>query len=237
MASGGRAVGPVPLACLLLAAACGEAPGPANPVDPYSGAVVPAVPLADARVEDGAFFPSYLGTTGKGCSYPAIANPPILDGRRADRYSSHLEAAGEEPLTELAADAPGQLHVRFVWLRSFDEPIIVRIEGQAGGRARIEATRLSGAGGYEPGQVEEHLRRDLTSAEFDAFTAMLKNAALSTEAAANCDNGIDGAQWVLEVIDGDKYSFFERWTPEQGSVREVGLAMLRLTGFDLEPIY
>lgn len=237
MASGGRMIGTVLLACLLLAAACSDAPVPADPVDPYSGVVVPAVPLTDARVADGAFFPSYLGKTAKGCSYPAIANPPILGESSSDWYSSHLRAAGERPLTELAAEAPEQIAVRFVWLRSFEKPIIVRIEEQADGRARIEATRLSGAGGYEPGQVEEHLRRDLTSAEFDAFTAVLKNAALSTEAAANCDNGIDGAQWVLEVIDGDEYSFFERWTPEQGSVREVGLAMLRLTGFDLEPIY
>jgi hypothetical protein len=219
---------------VLLAGACSEAP---KLIDTDAGAVVDPVPLADATVADGEYFPSYLGTTEKGCSYRAIANPPILRRSASDWYSSHLKAAGERPLAELAAGAPRQLNVRFVWLRSFDKPVIVRIQEQPDGRARIEAKRLSGAGGYEPGEVEEHLLRDLTPAEFDGFKAMLKNAALARESAANCDAGIDGAQWVLEVIDGGKYSFFERWTPEQGAVRDVGLAMLRLTGFDLEPIY
>ena len=225
------------MACLLFAAACSEAADPADPADPYSGAVIPAVPFADTRVEDGAFFPSFLGMTDKACSYPAIANPPILDEFTSDWYSSHLKAAGEQPLTLLAADAPQQINVRFVWLRSFHKPIIVRIQEEPDGRARIEAKRLSGAGGYGPGEVEEHLLRDLTPDEFGAFASMLKDGALSTEAASNCDEGNDGAQWVLEVIDGGKYSFFERWTPEKGAVHDVGLAMLRLTDFDLEPIY
>jgi hypothetical protein len=223
-----------PLACLLLFSACSEAP---KLIDPDAGAVVDPVPLADATVADGEYFPSYLGTTDKGCSYRAIANPPILRKSASDWYSSQLRAAGERPLTELAAGARQQLNVRFVWLRSFDKPMIVRIQEQPDGRARIEAKRLSGAGGYEPGEVEEHLVRDLAPADFAAFAAMVKDGALATEAASNCDAGIDGARWVLEVIDGGKYSFFERWTPEQGGVRDVGLAMLRLTGFDLEPIY
>jgi len=234
MKSSGALISITPLACLLLVTACSEAP---KLIDLDAGAVVDPVPLADATVADGEFFPSNLGTTGKGCSYRAIANPPILRKSDSDWYSSQLKAAGERRPTELAAEAPQRINVRFVWLRSFDKPIIVRIQGQADGRTTIEAKRLSGAGGYEAGEVEEHLLRDITPVEFEAFAAMLEESALSTEPASNCDAGMDGAQWILEVIDGGEYSFFNRWTPEKGAVREVGLAMLRLTGFELEPIY
>ena len=222
------------MSCLLLVAACSEA---ADLVGLDSGMVVAPVPLADAKVADGEYFPSYLGTTNKGCSYRGIKNPLILDEMSSDWYSSHLMFAGERPLTDLAMEAPQQINVRFVWLRSFDKPIIVRIQEQADGRAIIEAKRLSGDGGYEPGEVEERFIRDLTLAEFGAFKALLEGSALSTEPAANCDEGLDGARWVLEVIDEGQYSFFDRWTPEKGAVRDVGLAILKLSGFDLEPIY
>jgi hypothetical protein len=234
MARGGVLIRRIPLACLLLATACSDA---APVLDRNSGAVVAAVPVADASVAGGALFPSYLGTTGKGCSYPADDRPPILDEFGSDWYSSALKAAGEQPLPSLAADAPDKINVRFIWLRSFNKPMIVRIREQDEGRAVLEAKRLSGRGGYEPGQVEETLARDLTLTESRAFRSLLEASGLSGEPAANCDAGLDGARWVLEVIDDGKYAFFDRWSPENGAVRDVGLAMLQLTGFDLEPIY
>lgn len=155
----------------------------------------------------------------------------------SDWYTSHLKAAGERSLPELAANAPQRLHVRFLWLRSFDHPVVVRIDEQANGGAVIEAKRLSGAGGYEPGEIEERLSRELIPTEFRELKAVLERSRLAKEPAANCDAGADGAQWILEVVAGGNYSFFERWTPEDGPVRDVALKMLTLTGWDLEPLY
>lgn len=222
------------MAGLMLLAACSDAE---RILDLDSGAIVAPVPLTEATVTDGEFFPSYLGKTDKGCSYPASDNPPILDEFRSDWYSSNLKAAAEKPLTTLAAGAPEKINVRFIWLRSFDKPIIVRIQEQTDGRATIEAKRLSVDADYEPGEVEERVVRDLSQAEFGAFRSLLEASGLSKEEAANCDLGLDGARWIVEVIDDGNYAFFDRWSPDNGAVRDVGLAMLQLTGFDLEPIY
>ncbi len=115
--------------------------------------------------------------------------------------------------------------------------MVVRIDEQTNGGAVIEAKRLSGAGGYEPGEIAERLTRDLTEREFRKFKAAIERSGLAKEPAANCGAGLDGAQWILEVVADSEYSFFERWTPEDGAVRDVALTMLTLTGWDLEPLY
>jgi hypothetical protein len=53
----------------------------------------------------------------------------------------------------------------------------------------------------------------------------------------NCDLGADGAEWLVEGIDQKGYHVVSRWSPEQGEVRRVGLAMLALTGWRFKDIY
>ncbi len=115
--------------------------------------------------------------------------------------------------------------------------MVVRIDEQANGGAVIEAKRLSGAGGYEPGEIAELMNRELTRMEFREFKAVFGRSRLAEEPTANCDMGADGAQWILEVVADGKYAFYERWTPEDEAVRDVALRMLTLTGWDLEPLY
>ncbi|MEL7689113.1 hypothetical protein AAG591_00905 [Citromicrobium bathyomarinum] len=227
------------LASVFFLTACNEGDSAeSSPFDfDFRGAIVEPVALADASADAGKIFPAFLETTPRGCGFPAIKNPSLLDENSSDWYTSHLKAAKERPLPDLAAATPEQLHIRFLWLRSFDHPMVVRIDEQANGGAVIEAKRLSGEGGYEPGEIAEHLNRELTPTEFREFKALLGRSRLSNEPAAKCDAGMDGAQWILEVVAGGKYAFFERWTPEKGVVHDVALEMLTLTGWDLKPLY
>ena len=214
-----------------------DTPTVPNVLSPASGDVIRPVLLTDAVPRAGELFPEYLTKTERGCSFPAISNPVILDEQSLDWYSSQLAAANEQPLQELAGVAPERLHVRFLWLRTFDNPIVVRIHEQEAGGAIIEAKRLSGAGGYEPGEIVDILQRNLTRSEFRRFNSLLSEGDLSNEPAANCDMGSDGAQWILEVVADGQYSYFERWTPQEGGVRDVALRMLDLTAWDIEPLY
>jgi hypothetical protein len=52
-----------------------------------------------------------------------------------------------------------------------------------------------------------------------------------------CDIGLDGSQWLLEAADSHGYHFVDRFSPESGGVRDLGLALLRLTGWEFKPIY
>lgn len=49
--------------------------------------------------------------------------------------------------------------------------------------------------------------------------------------------GFDGAQWVIEGLQDGKYHLVDRWTPESGSIRKIGLFLLELSGLKVKKIY
>jgi hypothetical protein len=62
----------------------------------------------------------------------------------------------QEPSLYLASVRPqarGERTYRLTRLRSFDEPIVVRLDPPASGEMRLSARRLSGEGGYGGGAV------------------------------------------------------------------------------------
>jgi len=38
--------------------------------------------------------------------------------------------------------------------------------------------------------------------------------------------GLDGAQWILEGVKNGKYQVTDRWSPEVGPIRNLGIMML-----------
>ena len=67
--------------------------------------------------------------------------------------------------------------------------------------------------------------------------AALANADIMGMSPKACELGLDGAVWLIEGVDARGYHFVERWSPEAGGVHDVGLMMLRLTGWKHDPIY
>lgn len=182
------------------------------------------------------FPPSYDRLTEK-CDW---RDAPLarFDSYRREWYANHLRAAGEPSL--LSAARAGQADtLRFVWLRTFDPPVIVRIEGVSGRRPRLIGYELTGAGGYEPGTVARKVDRLLTAAEAsDLRRRLVVNNPLRLPAgSANCDTGTDGSQWIIERASGHRYKMVDRWSPDTGPVRGAGMAMLRLTGWKFTEIY
>ena len=49
--------------------------------------------------------------------------------------------------------------------------------------------------------------------------------------------GLDGAQWLVETVDDRGYRFDKEWSPNDGDIRRVGLALLGLTGWKIDPVY
>lgn len=147
-------------------------------------------------------------------------------------YSEHLRAAGERPLS-FASGSPEAL--RFTWLRSFHPPVIVRVEWAPTGAATLTATMLSGAGGYQPGEVSNTISRTLTQDEVERLL-VLRETALR-EPPVDCTMMLDGARWVVEASGPGGYRYVNRQSPETGAVRELGLALLGFTGWDVEPTY
>jgi hypothetical protein len=173
--------------------------------------------------------------------YPgrSTENAPRHGRRMSEWYSKHLRAMAEAPL--YAADNAEQETYRFLWLRSFHHPVAVRI-WKSGTDHFISLKELSGAGGYEPGNIIFAEQRRLAPAEWDGFTRLLRSSCYWELPSENPDEiGFDGAQWILEGVRGGRYHIVDRWTPTSGSFREVCLYALKLSGLKIdtktEPLY
>jgi hypothetical protein len=200
----------------------------------------------------------FAGSTqayAKGVTYfpPAFAKPTVtcsFGGRRAtsiavvsdiehDWYSAQLTAAHEPSLYLESKRLRGGLGntLRFTWLRTFHPPVIVRLEGLGSKSPRLIAKQLSGAGGYAPGTVSKTLERPLSREEARSVEKALGRSDALNIATRLCDMSLDGAQWIIEEVDANGYHFVDRFSPVSGGVRDLGLTLLKLTGWEFKPIY
>ena len=158
-----------------------------------------------------------------------------LDGARSDMdafqrewYSRHLAAMRQSSLSCGAPDTSETY--RFLWLRSFHRSISVRVALRPDG-ARIEFTELTGAGGYEPGRIRRHTERRLSRDEVDRFAKALNGADFWQLPTSIRDRGLDGAEWIIEGRRGGTYHVVDRFSPESGAYRALGLLFLKLAHF------
>jgi len=154
---------------------------------------------------------------------------PNLDGFVRAWYSSQLCAMGEPRLS--APNSSDLTVVRFLWLRSFDPGIAIRVT-RSSDTYRLTAIRLDGAGGYAPGSVDLREERTLTASEWSQVSATLHRSnywALPTSDRSN--DGLDGSQWIVEVADADKHHVVDRWMGRD--VLAIGKVLLKLAR--LEP--
>lgn len=196
------------------------------------------------------YFPPSLLTAVEHCDGPDREyDRPVMDPHQSGWYSRHLRAAREPKLgTAAPRHAVADIGVvRFTWLRSFDHPVMIRVEAEADQRLRLTAKELTGAGGYEAGRIGRRFQRLLTAQEAEQLADLLRRTrVLSLPPSENCppvmENGDilvrgDGAQWVIEAHGPGGYRYVDRWSPEDGPVRELGLHLLGLTGWTIDPIY
>lgn len=124
-------------------------------------------------------------------------------------YSAHLQAMREPSLScgQMAASES----YRFLWLRTFHEPIAVRVS-HTGERYTLDAVILDGAGGYDPGRIARRVHRDLTLADWMRVTIALEQMKFQSMPSAEpwdvsedpatgdliLRTSNDGAQWILE---------------------------------------
>jgi hypothetical protein len=160
----------------------------------------------------------------------------FLDEFVREWYSKHLAAMREPPLW--CGQAGAEVVYRFLWLRTFHNPIAIRVSRTAGA-ARLELVRLSGSGGYDPGKVARRKDRQLTEDEWTTIVTAIESIGFWAMPSHEPAIGFDGAQWILEARRGDEWHVVHRWSPQDGFYLELGLLLLRLAGIDLsrEPIY
>lgn len=185
------------------------------------------------------FFPPNYAGLSFSCSSEngAVSDPhEFLNKFRQDWFSQHLQAAGEAPLYTATPSNSAMPVLRFTWLRSFDPPVTVRLSKQKDGGWSLVAKQLSGKGGYDPGAIDKVVNRRISVSEAAALDALMARVTLP-DLSGDCALGMDGAQWIIERSDAKGHHFINRFSPSDGPVRQVGLFLLNLTGWSLEPVY
>ena len=174
--------------------------------------------IAELAKGRGGYFPR--GTYGAGPESPESMN---------QSYGKYLKAMREPTLWK--EPSPGTEVYRFLWLRSFDAPMVVRVE-RTGSNMQLFSRRLSGSGGYDPGELIYKGSTALDQAKWCSFMAKLERANYWNEPLTQDDRGPDGAEWVLEGVRDGRYHVVDRWSPEDGDFREACLYLLDLAGID-----
>ena len=105
--------------------------------------------------------------------------------------------------------------------------MVIRIDVSADGTSRLTTKMTSGAGGYGPGQILHNRTSTLTREQTEWFLGKIEdNKFWRLSAVDKTRMGLDGAQWIIEGVKDGNYHIVDRWSPEGGPVRTIGLLML-----------
>lgn len=129
-------------------------------------------------------------------------------------YSKHLFAM-KEPI--LFADKSQSETYRFTWLRTFHNPIAIRIE-KRGNSYMLYWKLCDGAGGYQPGQLIIDQRKEIDKATWNEFQNGLAQIDFWNMQTNETEiSGTDGARWILEGKKDQQYQVLDRWSPSEKS--------------------
>jgi len=155
-----------------------------------------------------------------------FGDDPRLDQFVYGWYSRELKAMGEPSLFESSKN-PAIESYRFLWLRSFHHPVVVRVDLQTDGSATLITKLGSGAGGYPPGKLIANRSRLLTKEELQTLIAHINASGFWQRPSYERNKaGTDGAEWVVEAAVRGKYHLVSEWSPKDGPIHDLGLLFL-----------
>jgi len=170
--------------------------------------------------------------------------PNLAFGERADIhefvnkwYSKHLRAMKEPSLLNVASDE--HLHTyRFLWLRTFHQPIALRLDIGPQSDGILTVKVLNGAGGYKPGKLITRRTIELPPTNVAPFLELLDEIGFWELPGPDPNSGgVDGAQWVLEGVRDGRYHVVDRWTPKGGCYRDTCLMLLQFSELEVDEVY
>jgi hypothetical protein len=151
-------------------------------------------------------------------------------------YSRSLISLKEPSLFELAHD-PTTYSYRFLWLRTFNNPVAIRLNVNADGTGTLIQKVTSGEAGFHPGYLTVSTSKPLTQQQTQHFLKEVQQ--LNFWSIPTIDpviGGEDGSEWIIEGVHDGKYHVVNRWSPGSGPIRELGLALaVELAGMNIPP--
>lgn len=144
-------------------------------------------------------------------------------------YSKHLRTM-KEPL--LFNRKINKEVYRFTWLRTFDKPISFRFEKRKN-LYILYWKVLSGAGGYEPGEIEINRLKILSQKEWSTFTQFLEKANFWQMRLGRSSFGTDGSEWIMEGLNKTSYRVVTVCSPSKGDFYNACNYLISLTNLKI----
>lgn len=85
------------------------------------------------------------------------------------------------------------------------------------GKATIEAKRLDGQGGYEPGKLVEKALAPLSAEALATFEQLFAKLNFEKQPTQDPNRGEDGSRYILERVSNQRYQVVVRWSPDADS--------------------
>ena len=134
-----------------------------------------------------------------------------------------IRATGEAPLRQAANGS----RIRFLWLRTIGNPVVVRMEKNGNG-ITLRRKTAGGASGYEPGKIVANGSKTLSRQAWLEYMARLQKAGCRQRDTTDKGlMGFDGSQWIPGVNPNGQYLVIDRW--RGCGIRELCLPLFRLT--------
>jgi hypothetical protein len=105
---------------------------------------------------------------------------------------------------------------RFTWLRTFHNPVAIRIEKNNDAYI-LYWKASSGAGGYEPGHIIIDKQKQIQRIEWQNFMKLIAQIDFWNLKTKKNNFGIDGSSWILEGKTSTKYHVVNVWSPDKMS--------------------
>jgi hypothetical protein len=157
---------------------------------------------------------------GAGAAAPAAPHEryfPLENWRNADDAAHHEAWYGgqlramAEPILSRREDRSGfRRRFRMLVLPTFHRPYAIRVDELASGAAHVRIVRLTGRGGYGPGEILEQESYTLTADQAARLDGDIEASGLASappRARAACT---DGAQLVFELVAAQANRFVDR---------------------------
>lgn len=160
--------------------------------------------------------------------------PPIIQGTGEDSdkwYSKQLTALGEKGLKY----SPTHTY-RFTYLRSFDNPLSIRIEVLDDGTGVLYFTMSERSDGTSTGDLIETQQKDLTKEQTNTLLQLITDNDFWNLPITDEIEGVevlDGSHWIIEGINEGKYHLVDRHSPKDDAVYALGNMFLSLYGGDI----
>ncbi len=152
------------------------------------------------------------------------------------RYLAHvLGRFGMKPLV-VERPAPGEERFRFLWLRSFHRAALFELRFAPDGAGVYEAKLWEDT--PEGGRWVVQRTHPLTAVDRVTHRKTLESAGFFALPFDDARQGLDGAIWLFEARDGERSHTVHRWSPEPGTLRQLGASLIEAAiESDFLPLY